>query len=262
MKHGGPGRVPGRVEAGADPVGQLQTPIRGTSHHKSRPGGLLGWEAVGRREGGLHGEGGDAGEQGKNAGLTLDPRHLRGCQRWEPLGGRFLASACEPSQGSWGGAGCGASLSRGCCCGACLFLPLTHQAGLSIPPNVPGRWAARRVGAWGRRSPRPVGARSHRQASVFIFLPRLTQPWGARQEGEVGWGPQVIFPRRGHSLASSGSEGGHTVSESCSFTLLLPHKTIPPGPHIWAWRGWCWQISHFQATLLPPASCSSLGAPP
>lgn len=253
------------MEAGAGPSwAAADTQTRGTSHHKSRPGDfwagklwLLGRWTTGRV--------GMLRVKGRMQASTLDPRHLRGCQRWEPLGGRFLASACHiPGVPGWGRVR-GIPEPGLLLWVVCLFLPLTHQAGLSIPPNVPGRWATPDEWEPGEGAARrPAGARSHRQASVFIFLPPPPPSLGGVcQEGEgKGWGPQVIFPRRGHSRASSGQRGWGTLSLSHVALLSAPPQDTP-GPHIWAWEGvGGWQISHFRPpSLLSPASCS-LGAPP
>lgn len=97
----GPGRVAGRAEAGAGPSwAAVETQTGGTSRHKSRPqvkaGGFLRWEAAAAGRVGML-------RAREECRPHPRPRHMHGCQRWEPPGGRLLASGHQPSQGSRGG---------------------------------------------------------------------------------------------------------------------------------------------------------------
>ena len=177
--------------------------------------------------------------------------------------GRLVSSFSPPAIAGvpgWG-QGAGHPWSRGCCCGLSAsfssspikpgfqFLP-TRLAGWARPDEwEPGEGAARR----------PAGARSHRQASVFIFLPCLRPALGVSAGKARGRGgdPKSYSPGGATPCHPWAGRVGHTLSESRSFTLHSPQDT-PPGPHIWAWEGVAgWLISHFgPPSLLSPASCS------
>lgn len=139
---------------------------------------------------------------------------------------------------------------------AVVLLLLTLQAPLSIPHNWPG-WAGPEWEPGEGAALRPAGAKSHKpQCLHFPTLPPPSLGAVCREGKGQGWRPQVISPRTGHSLASSGREGGaHSVSHE-AFLSPLPGRH--PGPHIWLWGGDSgWRSTHFRPpSLLSPAFCS------
>lgn len=138
------------------------------------------------------------------------------------------------------GQGAGHPWSRGCCCGlSASFSPSPIKPGFQFLPTCLAGWA--RPDEWEPgegAARRPAGARSHRQASVFIFLPRLHPALGvsARKVRGRGGDPKSYSPGGATPWHPGAARVGHTVSESCSFTLRSPTRH-PRGPTSGRGRG-------------------------
>ena len=240
-------------------MGSCRDPDRRNKPPQVKAGGFLRWEAAAAGRVDCR-EGGDAESKGRMQASPSAETHARlpevGATRWPASSFRPPAIPGVPGWVQ----GVGHPRSWGCCCGLSAsfssspvkpgfqFLP-THLVGWAWPDEwEPGEGAARR----------PAGARSHRQASVFIFLRRLRPALGVSAGKARGRGgdPKSFSPGQDTPWHPPAGRVGHTVSESRSFTLLLQDSS--PGPHVWVWEGvGGWQISHFgPPSLLSPDSCS------
>lgn len=113
------------------------------------------------------------------------------------------------------------------------------------PPSKAG--TARQVGTGGGQAQGPAGLRAT-NLRVFVSSHHLFLALGVCQEGKgQGWGPNN-FSGTGHTLTSSGGQGGaHSVSHEASVSPLPGQH---PEPHIWVWGGDSgWQITPLQVTL-------------
>lgn len=120
-----------------------------------------------------------------------------------------------------------------------LFLFLTRQARLSIPPNPPGRvGTARPSGSLGKAQPGGQlgpGATDRRVSSFFYAA--SAQPWGCLpgRRGE-GVGTPSHFPRD-RTLPGILRQGGWGTLSLSHEALLSSSKTAPRGPTSGCGRG-------------------------
>lgn len=192
-------------------MGSCRDPDRRNKPPQVKAGGLLGREAVasGRVD---HGEGGDAESKGR---MQASPSAQDTCAAARGGNHQVAASSFRPPAipGVPGWVqGAGHPWSWGCCCGlsACFFSSPVKPGFQFLPTRLVGWARPDRVGAWGRRSPEASWGQEPQTGECLHFsTPPPPSLGGVCREGEgKGWGPQVIFPGTGHSLASSGREGG------------------------------------------------------
>ena len=184
------------------------------------------------------GEGGDAESKGRMQASPSAETHAWlpevGTTRWPASSFRPPAIPGVPGwvQGaghprSWGCCGLSASFFSSPVKPGFQFLP-THLVGWARPEE----WEPGEGAAW-----RPAGARSHRQASVFIFLRHLHPALGCLpgRRGE-GVGTPSHFPRD-RTLPGILRQGGWGTLSLSHEALLSSSKTAPRGPTSGCGRG-------------------------
>lgn len=162
-------------------------------------------------------------------------------QRWEPSGGWFLASACQPLQGSRGGDRVRGIPGAGVVVVGCPPLSPPHPSSQAFNSSQPAWQGGRGQTSGSLGKVQPGGqlgpGATDKQVSSF-FYPASAQPWGCLpgRRGE-GVGTPSHIPQEGPLPVIPGQGGWGTLSLSHVALLSTPPKTRPRGPTSGRGRG-------------------------